>query len=81
MSNEFNLYPNLKKTITLVKCKYNVFNYIPYTSCQISAQFFTTDDIPFETKIYELNQSNGFNNWSNDDKYLEMWLKDQINLN
>lgn len=79
--SEFILYPNIKKIITMNKVRYNVFNYIPYTSAQISVQFFDLDDLPVETKIFEINQSNGFNNWGTDDKYLESWIKEQIKSN
>lgn len=75
---EINVYPNLKKTITMVKAKYTVFNYLPFTSAQISVQFFDENDIPVETRIYEINYNNGFDKWGTDDKYLENWVKNII---
>lgn len=78
--NEFNVYPNIKKEIKLVKVVYNVFDYKPYESCKISCQFFTSDGLPFETKIYDLT-GDDFKNWGTDDKYIENWLKEIIYLN
>lgn len=76
--SEINVYPNLKKTITIVKARYNVFNYLPFTSAQISVQFFDLNDMPIETKIYQIDETNGFKDWGSDDKYLENWVKAKI---
>lgn len=75
---EFNIYPNIKKSITIVKARYAVFNYVPFTSANVSVQFFDADDLPIETKVYEINVTNGFNDWGTDDKFLEAWIKQQI---
>ncbi len=77
--SEFILYPNIKKTIVMNKIRYNVFNYIPYTSAQISVQFVDIDGYPVETKIFEINTSNGFLDWGSDDKFIELWIKEQLN--
>ena len=77
-SVEFNLYPNIKKTITIVKARYNVFDYVPYQSARIAVQFIDDQDAGVENKILELNTTNGFNQWGNDDKFLETWIKKQL---
>lgn len=79
-SVEFNLYPNIKKTITIVKARYNVFDYVPYQSARIAVQFIDDQDTGVENKILELNTTNGFNQWGNDDKFLETWIKKQLAL-
>jgi hypothetical protein len=77
-SVEFNLYPNIKKTITMVKIRYNVFDYIPFQSARIAIQFIDDQGVPVENKVLELNTTNGFNQWGNDDKFLENWIKQQL---
>lgn len=78
-SVEVNLYPNIKKTITIVKFRYNVYDYIPFQSAKIVVQFIDDKGDPVDNKILELNTTNGFNSWGNDDKYLENWIKTNIN--
>lgn len=72
------VYPNLKKIIKMVRARYNVFDYIPFTSCKISVQLFSDEDRPVETRIYELNKENGFLDWGNDDKFLSDWVKAKL---
>ena len=76
--SEVNIYPNLKKTIKLVKAIYTVYNYLPFTSCQISVQLCGEDGIPVETRIYQLDNTNGFQDWSNDDRYLDSWVRAKL---
>lgn len=75
---EFPVYPNLKKTILMVKCRYNIYNYLPFTSAQISAQLFDENDLPVETRIYEINNTNGFDKWGSDDSYIQNWIKNKL---
>lgn len=76
--SEVNIYPNLKKTIKLVKARFSVFNYLPFTSCQISVQLFDEADMPVETRVYQLDNTNGFQDWSSDDRYLESWVRNKL---
>ena len=73
-SVEFNLYPNLKKTITMTKIRYNIFEYKPFSHAKISIQFLDENDIPVDNKLLELNVNNGFLNWNADDRYLQTWI-------
>ena len=75
---EIPIYPNLKKSIKIVKCKYNVFNYIPFTSAKISTQLFDDNDIAIETRVYEINQDNGFMQWGTDDTFLTKWVQAKL---
>lgn len=77
-SIEFNLYPNLKKTIVMVKIRYSVYEYKPFEFAKISVVYLDEQDTPIDNKLLELNNTNGFNNWGNDDKYLETWIKERI---
>ena len=75
---ECNLYPNLKKTITMCKFKYVVYDYKPYEYARITVILLDENNIPVDNKVLELNVTNGFNNWTNDDKFLETWIKQQL---
>jgi hypothetical protein len=79
-SVEFNLYPNIKKTITMVKIRYNVYEYKPFQYARIAIQYLDENDTPVENKVLLLDTTNGFNNWGSDDKFLETWIKSQILL-
>lgn len=72
-----NLYPNIKKTVVMVKFRYSVFEYKPFEYAKISVVFLDVDDVPVDNAIYELNKSNGFEEWGNDDRFLEQWIKTQ----
>lgn len=78
---EIPIYPNLKKTILMVKCRYNIFNYLPFTSAQISAQLFDENDLPVETRIYQIDNTNGFDKWGADDTYIQNWIKTKLQEN
>lgn len=77
-SVSFPLYPNLKKTITMVKLKYIIYDYKPFEYAKITLIFLDENDMPVDTRVLELNKSNGFSSWGSDDKYLEQWIKTQI---
>ena len=75
---ECNLYPNLKKTITMCKFKYVIYDYNPFKYAKITVILLDENNTPVDTRVFELNLSNGFLNWSNDDKFLETWIKTQL---
>lgn len=75
---ESNLYPNLKKTITMCKFKFCVYDYKPYEYAKITVILLDENNIPVDTRVLELNVTNGFNDWSNDDRYLENFIKQQL---
>ena len=75
---ECNLYPNLKKTITMCKMKYTIYDYKPFSYAKITVLLLDEYDIAVDSKVFELNITNGFNEWGNDDRYLETWIKSQL---
>lgn len=77
-SVEFNLYPNIKKTITMVRVRYNIFEYCPFQYAKIAVQFIDDQGIAVDNKLLEINTTNGFLQWGSDDKYLENWIKAQL---
>ena len=75
---DFNVYPNLTKTIKMVKAKYSIITYTPFEKADIAVQLFDENDFPVETRVYEINVSNGFNSWGSDDQYLTNWIKQKL---
>ena len=74
---EVNIYPNLKKTIKIVKARIGVFNYIINTSADISAQLMDENDLPIETRILHIDGED-FAQWGTDDAYLISWVKTKL---
>jgi hypothetical protein len=79
--SEFNIYPNLKKTILIVKAKIHVYEYKVFEHAKIACQLLDENGNLVENRTYILDTTNGFNDWSNDDKYLINWIKDKLQNN
>jgi hypothetical protein len=74
-SIEFPLYPNVKKTIIMVKIRYTVYEYMPFKYAKISVLYLDENDAIIDNKLLEMNTTNGFSNWGSDDTYLQNWIK------
>lgn len=77
-SNEFNVYPNINISKKIVKAAFKVCEYIPFTSAKISVILFDENDSGIDTRIFTLDETNGFSQWGADDTFLVNWLKTQI---
>jgi len=71
------LYPNLTRTIKLTGFRFNIFDYKPFESCQIGVQLCKEDGIGYETKIFVLDKTNGFLEWS-DDQFIVNFIKNKL---
>lgn len=77
-NTEFPMLPNIKITKIGIKCRYNVYEYIPYTSAKICVVILDQDDIGIDSKFFILDTNNGFLDWGNDDSFLTKWIKIQL---
>jgi hypothetical protein len=75
---EFPLYPNIRITKVGVKCRFNIFDYIPFTSAKICVVVLDDQDVGIQSRFFTIDTTNGFNEWGNDDSFLIKWLKEQM---
>ena len=78
MQTSFNIYPNLKKTSTIVRGELQVAKYEPFQYAIISVVMFDVDEHAVGSRFFTLDKTNGFDEWKNDDTYLMNWIKIQI---
>jgi hypothetical protein len=59
-------------------CKIIKIDITLFTKVDIMVMFFTEDGRPNQTQHLVMDQSNGYNEWNNDDNYLIEWVKNNI---
>lgn len=74
----FNVYPNLIFTTKVCKATFYVEGYVPFKSATIIVLLLDENNRTIETKNYILDETNGFNQWGADDKYLIEFIKKQL---
>jgi hypothetical protein len=67
---EFNVFPNLKKTITLVKAEIKILELKLFESVRVMVYLKDENDSVMDTRGFLIDKSNGYDQWSNDDKTL-----------
>lgn len=75
--NEFNVYPNIKRTMNIVKCKYQVLEIVLFKFIRIAVYLYNENDLLLEAKQYII-EGTQYQNWSQDDKYIINILKQKI---
>ena len=75
----FIIYPNLKKTINMVKfTNIQILEYRLFESAYICCDLMDENDIFIEQRQFLLNNSNGFNLWGMDDKFIVNFIKTEL---
>lgn len=74
---EFPVYPNIKRTISICKCKYQVLEVVLFKFIRIAVYLFNENDLLVEGKQYII-EGQEYANWTNDDKYIINLLKQKI---
>lgn len=74
----FNVYPNITITKKVVKGILRVTEYVPFIKANISVMLFDENDKIIDNRFFVIDTTNGFNEWSNDDKYLVNWVKNKL---
>jgi len=67
---EFNIYPNLKKSITLVKAEIKILELKLFESVKVMVYFKDENGSVMDTRGILIDNTNGYNEWTNDDKTL-----------
>jgi len=76
----FNVFPNITITKKVVKAILRVTEYIPFVKASIMVMLFDENDKLVDTRCYIMDSTNGFSEWSNDDKYLINFVKARLGL-
>jgi hypothetical protein len=67
---EFNIYPNLKKSITLVQAEIKIIELKLFESVRVMVLFKDQNGSVMDTKGFLIDKTNGYDDWTNDDKTL-----------
>lgn len=80
MSNpcDFNIYPNITITKKIVSGRISVFSYIPFQSAGIAVMLNDENGVCVDNRVYTLDTTNGFDEWSNNDVFLINWVKNKL---
>lgn len=73
---EFNVYPNITRTMKICKAKYQVLEIVLFKSIRIAVYLYNEHDLLIEAKQYVI-EGDEYNNWI-DDKYIVNLLKEKI---
>lgn len=76
-STSINVFPNLKRSITICRaviepCEYKLFTYL-----KVRVLLFDTNDALIEVLVLTLEGSD-FDQWSTDDTYVLTWVKRKL---
>lgn len=74
---EFNVYPNIKRIMTICKCKYQVLEVVLFKFIRIAVYLYNENDLLIEGRQYII-EGEEYENWTNDDKYILTLLKQKI---
>lgn len=75
--NFINVYPNIKRIVTICKFKYIILEIKLFESIRIAVYLYNENDLLIESRQY-LIQGQEYADWSNDDKYLINLIKQKI---
>ena len=76
-SSEFNVYPNITISQKIVRARFTVMDYIPFTSARLMCVLYDEHDKAIDDRAYML-EGEDFLNWGSDDKYLVNWIKTKL---
>lgn len=80
MNNEFNVYPNITRTMKICKAKYQVLEIVLFKHVRIAVYLYNENNLLIEAKQYVI-EGNEYQNWNNDDTYIVNLLKQKIQAN
>jgi len=75
---EFNVYPNMKKSITLVKAEIKILQMTLFESVSVMVYLKDENGSVVDTRYLIIDKTNGYNEWTNDDKTLINIIKKLI---
>lgn len=74
------VYPNIKKIVNISSMKIEIMDMTLFQSVTLRVIFFSDENIPVDVKVFVMDQSNGYSQWANDDKYIVTWVQQQLQI-
>jgi hypothetical protein len=74
------VYPNIKVNKTIVRMSIQVIELVLFERLSMSVLFFDSNDKLIDAKQMILDKTNGYDEWSNDDKFVVEWVKKELSL-
>lgn len=74
---EFNIYPNIKQTVSIYKASVCVQSYVIFKSATLCVTLYDINDSVVTVKLYTL-EGTDFLAWGTDDNYVVNWVKKQL---
>lgn len=71
---EINVYPNMKRTISIVKMTIRPMEIELFKHIRIMVLFIDETDKPIDSAIHTI-EGDDYKAWSNDDNYIYDWVK------
>ena len=76
-STDFNVYPNIKQSVTICRASITVQSYVMFKSATLMVSLFDTNDNFVCVKVYTIEDLD-FSNWGTDDSYIINWVKSKL---
>jgi hypothetical protein len=71
------IYPHIKKMTDIVNMTVDVLDMKLFESVSLRVVFYSSEDIPVDSRIIIMDKTNGYSEWSNDDAFIIDWVKKQ----
>ena len=78
MNLSINVYPNLKKTVTICKADIIVIEMKLFEFIKLSIIMYDSEFNIVDTRLLVLDKSNGYEQWGFSDDFIVSWVKSQI---
>ena len=73
-TTDFNVYPNIKQSVTICKASIAIQSYVMFKSATLMVSLYDTDEHFVCVKVYTI-EGDDFANWGTDDTYVINWVK------
>ena len=74
------VYPNIKKIVNISSMRIDVMDMTLFESVTLRVSFFSDENILADVKVFVMDKSNGYELWSNDDRYIVTWVQQQLQI-
>jgi len=73
-SGEINVYPNIKRTVSIVKLSVRPMEIELFRYIRIVVVFMDENDRPFDSAVHTI-EGDDYKAWASDDNYIFDWVK------
>ena len=73
----FNIYPPIKKSISMNSISISIYELKIFESCRVACTLYDMDNVPQESRLFII-EGDDYKNWSNDDNYIVNYCKKKL---